>query len=139
MNENDMKENFEDELKSALTRTQAPPDFAQRVLARAAQRKSATSFSSVALSVLRGKAFSPRNPALRWATAAALAIALIAAGIHYRSVQKERAEGEAAKQRLLLALHIAGSKLQLARTKVQQVEIQQINDDRTNQQDQEKD
>ena len=34
MNENDMKENFEDELKSALTRTQAPPDFAQRVLAR---------------------------------------------------------------------------------------------------------
>ena len=126
MHDNDMNENFEQELKSALTRKQEPQDFARQVLARVAQKQTASpsSFSSVLLSVLRGKGFSLRHPALRWATTAALAIALIAAGIHYRNVQKERAKGEAAKQRLLLALHIAGNKLQLARTKVQQ-----LNDD----------
>jgi hypothetical protein len=116
--------NIDDELKRALGRQPAPPDFTNQVLARAAQQKQTTSVgSSVSLRALCGEFFSLLRP-LRWATASALAIALIVEGVHYLNVRKERAEGEAAKARLVLALRIAGSKLQLARTKVQQ-----LNDD----------
>lgn len=58
---------------------------------------------------------------MRWAAAAALAGALLAGGIQYRRVQRERAEGEAAKQQLMLALRIASSKLQLAKAKVNEI------------------
>jgi hypothetical protein len=36
-------------------------------------------------------------------------------------VRRERAQGEAAKQRLMLALRIAGSKLQLAKSRVNEI------------------
>jgi hypothetical protein len=41
--------------------------------------------------------------------------------VHYRNQRREHARGEAAKQQLMLALRIAGSKLQLARSKVNQI------------------
>ncbi len=54
---------------------------------------------------------------------AAIFLALIAGSLHYRQIQIdkariERAQGEAAKRRLMLALRIAGSKLHIAKTKV---------------------
>jgi len=109
----------EDTLKRALRRQQAPDGFADRVLARAARQNSAES--------RRGHRDSWwgvfAQPVVRWATVAALAAALVTGGLHYRQVQydkaeRERAQGEAAKQRLVLALRIASSKLQLARSKV---------------------
>jgi len=123
--DNDTKRT-EDALKHALRRQDAPDGFADRVLARVAAHNSTEA---------------PRGyhdswwqlftrPAVRWATAAALAAALVAGGLHYRQVQfekaqAERAQGEAAKQRLMLALRIASSKLQLARSKVNEINADQ--------------
>lgn len=110
---------IEDELKSALRREEAPPDFTGQVLARVAEQHS-----------MRAIARNPwwnifMQPLVRWAAVTATAASLAIGGIHYRSVQRERAQGEAAKQQLMLALRIAGSKLQLARAKVNEISATQ--------------
>lgn len=107
---------LEDALRAALRREDAPEGFALKVLARVQQQNSAaqeakrTSWLSI---------FS--QPLLRWAAVAAVTICLVAGGIYYRNLQRQRAEGEAAKQQLMLALRIAGSKLQLAKEKVNKI------------------
>lgn len=116
----------EDTLKRALRRQEAPDGFADRVLARAAEQNSAESRRGHRDSWWRVFA----QPVVRWATVAALAAALVTGGLHYRQVQydkaeRERAQGEAAKQRLMLALRIASSKLQLARSKVNEINAEQ--------------
>jgi hypothetical protein len=120
---------LEKRLQESFRRVDAPPGFADRVLARVAQQSSGTR--------------EPRNwrsfftlPGMRFAAVAAASVALIAGGLHLDSIhrahvareiaqraaiERDRAQGEAAKQRLMLALRIAGSKLQLARTKVNQI------------------
>lgn len=121
---------FEDELKNALRRQEPPQGLADRVLARAAQTGSRQ--VNRAWRDLWLRIFDPPFAAvnlLRWACVIVVAVALVGGGIHYRSVQRERAQGEAAKQRLLLALRIAGSKLQLAKTRVDQINSRQINSD----------
>ena len=111
--------NYSDnELKGALRRREPPEGFAEKVLDRVAI-ENATQSAPQRESWLRFVT----QPLVRWASAAALAGALIAGGIHYRNVQRERAEGEAAKQQLMLALRIAGTKLQLAKTKVNEINI----------------
>ena len=55
---------------------------------------------------------------MRWATAGVVACALLVAGLEYRHERHLRAEGEAAKQQLVLALRIAGAKLYVAQEKV---------------------
>ena len=102
-------------LKNALHREAAPENLAAEVLARLAEHHSTPKaqpspwFSFVL------------QPIVRWAALATVAICLIAGGIHYRNVQIERAKGEAAKQQLMLALRIAGSKLQLAKERVNEI------------------
>jgi len=108
-------------LKRALRREPAPDDFADRVLACVAEPNSAEARRGHRGSWLRVFA----QPLVRWATAGALAAALVAGGLHYRQVQAERAQGEAAKQRLMLALRIASSKLQLAKSKVNEINADQ--------------
>ena len=46
-------------------------------------------------------------------------------GVHIYIVRREHAQGEAAKQRLMLALRVAGSKLQLAKAKVNEMNMNQ--------------
>ena len=112
----------ENELKHAL-RHQDPPDgFAERVFARVAQQNLNKAEPARWDSLVSFFA----QPLLRWAIASAVSLALIAGGIHFRKVQelkaqRERAEGEAAKQQLVLALRIAGTKLQLAKSKVNEI------------------
>jgi hypothetical protein len=107
---------LEDALRNALRREDAPEGFVLKVLARAEQQNSAandaqrTSWLSI---------FS--QPLLRWSAVAAVTICLVIGGIYYRNLQRQRAEGEAAKQQLMLALRIAGSKLQLAKEKVNEI------------------
>jgi hypothetical protein len=107
---------LEDALGNALRREDAPEGFALKVLARAEQQNSAahdaerTSWLSI---------FS--QPLSRWAAVAAVSICLVIGGVHYRNLQRQRAQGEAAKQQLMLALRIAGSKLQLAKEKVNEI------------------
>jgi hypothetical protein len=105
---------FEQGLKQAMARRDPPAGFASRVLARAAQeerRRAATRW------------ISGFKRAAAWRLAGALAgISLaVSAGWMYR--QHEHAlRGEAAKQQLLLAVRIAGSKLQHAHRQILQVE-----------------
>ena len=111
----------DEELKSALLRRDAPEGFADKVLARVATEKAAQSAprrESILTFFMQ--------PLVRWALAAALTGGLAAGGIHYRNLQRERAEGEAAKQQLMLALRIAGSKLQLAKAKVNEINVNEI-------------
>lgn len=103
--------NMDDELRNALRREEPPQGFADRVLQRAA----------------RGA--HPRRttradwPFMRWAAAAAI-VAALAGGFQYRAVVQEREErirGEAAKEQVIQALRIAGSKLQLVQSKVKEI------------------
>ena len=104
------------ELKGALRRCEPSKGFTERVLTRIAAEEAAQSAPQ--------RESWPRfftQSLVRWAAAAALACALIAGGIQCRRVQRERAEGEAAKRQLMLALRIAGKKLQLAKAKVNEI------------------
>lgn len=111
----------ENELKNALRRREAPEGFTERVLVRVAQQTARPAYTESLLNFFTRPGFT--SPILRWATVAAMCAVLVAGGFYYRhaqelKAQRERAEGEAAKQQLMLALRIAGSKLQLAKGKV---------------------
>jgi hypothetical protein len=111
---------LEYELKVTLRRQQPPDGFADRLLDRIAMQRVR---QRTAFRVFRLRAFA--QPLVRWAAAAAVCVALVGGGAYYRQTKRERVEGEAAKQRLILALRIAGSKLQLAKAKVQHIQADQ--------------
>jgi hypothetical protein len=90
--------NLEDELRSALRRREPSPDFTARVLARVA-----------AAPVRRAT-----RPWVRWAAPIAAALLLAAGSLEYRHYQ-----GERAKSQVMLAMRIAGRKLNKAQRKVQ--------------------
>ncbi|MGE5646801.1 MAG: hypothetical protein ACM336_13515 [Acidobacteriota bacterium] len=93
---------LDDELRDAFRREDPGPEFTARVLRAAAAREP------------KQEAWW-RLPKLRWALAASLAgLMLTIGGVEYR----QRQQGEAAKERLLLAMRIAGTKLNLACEKV---------------------
>lgn len=102
---------LERQLKDALKREQPAGDFTARVLARVEGEKDHQPWWR---SLFAG-------PSLRWATAVALCV-LVVGGIFYQREQaRQRAEGEAAKQQVMLALRIAGTKVKLAQDRVQQM------------------
>ena len=106
---------LEDALKQALRREEAPTNLAASVLTRVAQNTVARDLKKQSwLGILS-------QPLVRWAAFAAVSICLIAEGVHYRNQQRERAQGEAAKQQLMLALRIAGTKLHMAKEKVNEI------------------
>jgi hypothetical protein len=102
---------LDDALREALRREDPGPEFTRAVLARAAAAKPRQSW-------WRRLASGFQAPLWRWATAGVLACALLGTGLEYRREQRLRAEGEAAKQQLVLALRIAGAKLHVAQEKV---------------------
>ena len=90
--------NLEDELKSALRRKEPSPEFTERMLARVG-------------GVPARRA--PR-PWVRWVAAMAASILLAAGAMGYRQYR-----GDRARSQVLLALRIAGGKLNKAQKKVQ--------------------
>jgi hypothetical protein len=118
-----MNFDLERELKRALHREDASPDFTDRVMARIAAAPG---------NAKRGGAgdenrwwrrlmefFQPAR--VKWAAAGAAAFLLIwaAIGVHrYRAHQAEIAEGERAKEQVMLAMKIASAKLNIAQKKV---------------------
>ena len=113
-----MKNGIEEQLKRALRACEPPDGFIGRVLARAEQERCqiAPRFS--------WKRW--RVPSLRWAAVAALvAIAVTGIGYDVRERQEE-AEARAAKQQVMLALRITGSKLRVAKQKVKAVETGKV-------------
>jgi len=111
MNDNEIERH----LRQALGRCDAPEGFADRVLKQVAAEDN--------------KRLHPHRswhwgwPALRWAAIPAMA-AVIATGVGYRIYEQRQQQAEAmmAKQQVLLALRITGSKLRLAKQKVKEVE-----------------
>jgi len=103
--------NLEDELRRALRREEPPADFADRVLARLNQPAAPSWWER--FSVLM------KPPRLQWvAVTLMVSILLPTAALRYRREQQVRAEGERAKERLLIAVHVAGSRLHHAQRKV---------------------
>lgn len=103
---------FEEELKKALVRREPPDGFTARVLARVnEQNRAKLAVSGSFLQRLRS-----------WRLIPVLAAALvITGGIAYQQHERET-RGEAAKKQLILAMRIAGSKLQYAQSRVEGVE-----------------
>ena len=98
---------LDDELREAFRSQDPGPDFTARVLTAAAGARPKENWWGAL--------------GLRWAMAAALACVLLVGGsLEYRREQEER-QGQLAKQQLMLAFHIAGAKLNLARDRVQQL------------------
>ena len=86
-------EDFERQLRDALTRKEQPPAFEAKVFAAIAERAS-------------------RRPvSWRWEALAASVLALAVFGAQHERTVHERAAGEAAKARLQLALKITVTEL----------------------------
>jgi hypothetical protein len=132
---------FDDELKLALQREEPSPDFTNRVMARIAQLPAPETRETGRpgdRETGRGAEWWQRIvavfqvPKLGWAMAGAMAIVLFAAvfGVmQYREHQlelrrqaelAEQAEGERAKEQVMLAMRIASAKLNVAQKKVQE-------------------
>ena len=133
----DAMNDVDDELRHALRREEPPTGFSARVLRRVAEQTQDPRSVGAAFSRTDPAEHGPirlkpdptanrdssnrgRLPFVRWAAAAAL-VAAVAGGFDYVAKQEERAEGEAARERVVLALHIAGSKLQLVQTKISRI------------------
>jgi len=120
-----MSFDLERELKRALHREDASPDFTDRVMARVAasggtKRKPARDESRWWWRLM--EFFRPAQVKWAIASAAAFLIAFAAIGLHhYREQQRtaaEIAEGERVKEQVMLAMKIASSKLNIAQKKV---------------------
>jgi hypothetical protein len=95
---------FEDELRSALRRREAPDGFAARVLARAGSTASRRYWT--------------------WLAPAVAACVLLTAG----AFEYRRYEGREASRQLLVALEIAGNKLSIAQEKVNELNQRTIHE-----------
>lgn len=106
---------LEEELGKAFERVEPPAGFAEKVMARvdaAEHTKSRTVWTWLGFFQV---------PAFRWAATGALCLALTAGGLSLRREQVRRERGEHAKEQLMLALRIAGSKLQVAQASVREI------------------
>ncbi|MBL0156621.1 MAG: hypothetical protein IPP47_05895 [Bryobacterales bacterium] len=97
---------LENDFREALSREPAPDWFAERVMARVREQKP-----------------QPKQSLgwLRWAAAVAMVVVVIG-GVRFDQVRRERLAGEQAKQQLMLALQVTGSKLHMAQVRVQSID-----------------
>lgn len=126
-----MNHDLERELEKALRRHEPSHDFADRVMARIAAESAATHVAARSELSNRWQRFTAlwQMPSLQWAAAGALACLLMMfATYRYREHQRieaerfalEQAEGERAKEQVILALQIASAKLNVAQRKVRE-------------------
>jgi len=115
---------FDDELRHALRREEPSPDFTDRVMARIAELQKQEK-PREKTDWLRKVVEFFQPPRMKWAMAGAMAVVLLIAGFGvHRSRENERrrlaeiAEGERAKEQLMLAMRIASAKLNIAQKKV---------------------
>ena len=100
---------FEEDMKAALRRNPAPPDFAAKVLARVADEQAGTKVMKIPFW---------RAPSA-WALAAGLAVAAVVppAVMEYRNRREARALE--ARRELLIALTVTRNKLQQTRERIE--------------------
>jgi hypothetical protein len=108
---------FDNDLREALKRRQAPAGFVDKVMSQVRNRAQERT----------REVGSPRTRAFAWHWAPALAVALILAAtpLLYRE-HLRRIEGEKAKEQLLFALRVTGSKLRGVQEKVVAIQVGQI-------------
>jgi hypothetical protein len=104
-----MNDHLEDDLRSALRHREPPAGFAERVIARA-----------------EGRGAAPVGPRVsyRWTWAAVALTASLTLGVglvEYRQGRETKARGMEAKQELMQAMRITGSKLRMAQEKVRRL------------------
>ena len=104
---------LDDQLKSALGRKEPAEDFTQRVLRRIAQHSPRSWFDELIVLL--------RPPRLQWVAASLVILIVPFAALEYRQQRQIRAQGQMAKQQLMLAMRIAGTELHHAQQKVQQM------------------
>src|SRR5215510_8474633 len=116
--------NFDDELKLAFRREEPAPDFTDRVMTRIAELQSQEKPREKTDWLKRLVEFF-QPPQMKWAMAGAMAVVLLIAGFGvHRSRENERrrqaeiAEGERAKEQVMLAMRIVSAKLNIAQKKV---------------------
>jgi hypothetical protein len=97
---------LEDELRQALRHREPPAGFAERAAARARARQT--------------EKRRPRLLTWRWLAPVA-ALLVLAAGLRFFEERHRRLAGEQAKQQVMLALQLTGSRLRLAQQRIQQV------------------
>lgn len=102
-------ERFEEELRRALRRQQPDSNFSAGLLARLAEERGRIPWWRL------------RLPQLRWAMAMVLLLGVIGFGLYRYEQRKQEAEGRAAREQVMVALRIAGSKIRLAQSKVQEI------------------
>ena len=125
---------LEKALREGMKREEPSPDFTERLMARIAAEAAAPVLppSPVALPVALAEVrenwwqrwlnllqVTPGRLAMAGALACLLIVALVSVQ-RYREQQREIAEGERAKEQVMLALQIASSKLNTAQRKVRQ-------------------
>ena len=104
-------EPMEEKLRRAMRREEPSGEFTARVLARVGKEKQHQPWWRDWFV----------TPGLRRATAVVLCV-LFGGGVIYQHEQARRhAEGEAAREQVMLALRIAGTKVKLAQDRVQQM------------------
>ena len=110
---------LEKQLRSAMRRCDPPAGFADRVMARTHQDAGRESRWKID--------FWKWGLKLRWAAIPALAVLLVF-GFWFRTYELRQQEKEAlvAKQQVMLALRITGSKLRMAKAKVKAVEGERL-------------
>ncbi|MBI1760798.1 MAG: hypothetical protein HYR56_05105 [Acidobacteria bacterium] len=123
---------LEKALRAALEREEPSPDFTARVMARLAEQPEPEPVVQPSERVHWWQRLTGpfanwfQLPQLHWVTAGALACVLLACVVgafsvrQYRLRQREIAEGEHAKEQVMLALQIASTKLNAAQRKVRQ-------------------
>jgi hypothetical protein len=117
---------FDEELKLALRREEPSPEFTDRVMARVAELQKRDKRRET-MDWLRRLAEFFQPPQMKWATAGAMAVLLVIAGfgVHHRRESErmrlaEIAEGERAKEQVMLAMRIASAKLNAAQKKIRE-------------------
>jgi hypothetical protein len=107
---------FEEHLKEALARKEPSQEFANRVLEKT--REQARPRTSVRVSWFRR--------AWAWRLAPAMAaLALVWAGVMYQEHERT-VRGELAKEKLLIAMRIAGSKLHDVQQHVMEIQYREV-------------
>lgn len=101
-------------IRAALRRREPPAGFTERVMAQVAGQPAPRIGWIRRLEALLGVL------GLRWAAVGAVACLLLVIGV-VQYQREQRAQGEMAKEQLKQALHIASSKLNLARKRVEEI------------------
>jgi hypothetical protein len=106
--------NLEQELSRLLVRRQPRAGFADRVLARIEESES----SAVRPAPRSSRAW----VAIRRAAAAVVLVAVLGGvAVHEIGERRRRAEGERARQQVLVALHIASAKVRVAQQEIRSI------------------